>query len=560
MKNKKIKSDFLKNSVSSVIIFFSHKRKFLLLTSFLFILLLTLFFRLYQLEQTPPGLSEGEANLGLLALDPSNKNSTTTLSSLNKPDFGFFTSLILVGFKVFGVNIFALRILSALIGTLTVFGFFLLLRKLHYSLGMSLLGTFFMSFSFWHINLSRLACTEIFIPFIIIWFLFFLLSGVFSKKYLYFILSGATIALGVSMHPLIIFSLLIPFLFISLTTLLDKKFLIKLKGQLFIFALSILFFSIPLLFQFINNPAIFLNSFKQALLFDASNLSLATFIKNALTYFLSLFYLGDPNQLHNQSSLPAIPLAWSVLFLFGFFLSAKIILSSLYGKSEKSSTPKNIHASILAQCIFFVAILIASLYSNHAPDFKKFAWAIPAVFIFCTIPFEHLLGVYQKLKQSIRISMKKWRWNIMQFSMLILFLAIVLAGFSQISLYFQIWAKDIRTVEAFQQSQVELGKIIKSLIAKENNFIILPEDTTLSKNGAIENFKTFEFAGFPEIKNYTLVLPSEDLLEINCENSLFVFYNSTDLLRKQFQKKCPSNNFQRKMSPDGKRDFWTMQE
>jgi hypothetical protein len=554
---KKILLENIKRTTSFTLAFFSIQKRRILLFSLLILFLFSLTFRFYGLDQTPPGLGEQEAKFGLFAIELAGEGSRQDVFIQNGFDFGIFTHLVHFSFEIFGINVFGLRFVSALFGTLTVAGFFLLLKKLHFSFALSLLGIFFLSFSFWHINLSRLASADIFIPFIIIWSFYFLLFGLSSGRYFPFVLAGSIFGAGTLFHPLLFFLFIILFLFFLLLVVLNKKIFTDLKPQLFLFLLSILIFSFPFFLQVYSNPVLFQTTVRESLNFNSADFHP---IQNILVHFRSLFYLGDSLQLHNHLSTPAIPLAWSILFFFGFILSAKNIFLSVFGKFKNISIAKNIHASILAQCIFLIALLIRALNSDSNPDFRQFSWAIPAVFIFCLIPFEYLLEIYQKLKLSIRISLKSWRWNVMQISIFILFITIILAGFSQIYLYFKVWADDVKTKEAYQQKQVAFGKTISSIQRKENNFIIIPSKIDLPENKKDADFNTTIFSGFPEIKSYTFLHPKESLVQIHCENSLIIFYDSSDLLRKQFQKKCPENNFKKQTSPDGMTNFWTMRE
>lgn len=553
MKNKKA---LLEKMIFRFADFFMHRKKFFFYIAICTVLILGGFLRFHNLSTIPPGLHGEEATNGLLALK---LNGDNVINSFIQNGFGsgIFPNLIQTSFNIFGINIFGLKFIVAFIGFLTIFGFFLLLRELRFSKLLTFLGTFLISFSFWHINFSRLAYLEIFIPFFIIWFSFLLMRGFFSQKHLYFILSGAFIGIGIWTHPLMILSIIIPVLIASYLSLIDKRFFQKFKIHLLLFIFSILLFSAPLLVQVTQNPNIFQDAFTETLNFNKNNLSL---IQNAISYFGLLFYLGDSNQLHNYQSFPIIPLAWSIFFLFGFFLSARNILISLYGYFKKTTIPKNIHSSILAQSIFFVAILIGVLNTNKEPSSRQFIWAIPAVFIFCIIPFEYLTQIYQKLKLSTRISMKKWRWRVLQLSLVSLVFIILTTGISQTYLYFKIWANNKITREAFAQDQVDFGIIIRNLKREEQNFIVIPDDMEILENGETKILKTVEFSGFPDIKNYNFIHPNESLVRAKCENSLIVFYEANDLLRKQFQKKCPKNNFEKILSSSGNKTFWTMRQ
>ena len=141
---------------------FFQKNKYILIL--LIILALASFFRLYELETIPPGLYPAEA-IGKIFY-PENKGRE-----------GFFVNLIALSFSVFGISIWSLKIVSAIIGILTVLGLYLLTKELFNNTTIALLSSFFLATSFWHINFSRIGFRAILVPFILVFSFYFLFHG-----------------------------------------------------------------------------------------------------------------------------------------------------------------------------------------------------------------------------------------------------------------------------------------------------------------------------------------------------------------------------------------------
>jgi len=92
----------------------------------LIILIIAAFFRLWQLDKIPPGLYPDEAINGNEAIS----NPGKVFYPENNGREGLFINLIALSFSIFGVSIWALKIVPAIIGILTVFGLYLLTKEL----------------------------------------------------------------------------------------------------------------------------------------------------------------------------------------------------------------------------------------------------------------------------------------------------------------------------------------------------------------------------------------------------------------------------------------------
>lgn len=168
------------------------KKAFLRSSTILFlILLLASFLRLYQLGAFPVGFHSDEASLGYNAycLLKTGKDENNQFLPLYIDSFGDFRPAgyfyLLVPFiKILGLTEFTVRLPSAIFGVLTVLATYFLVKELFsnlisqdFSILMSLLSSFLLAISPWHINLTRASSESSVAMFLaVISFLFFILG------------------------------------------------------------------------------------------------------------------------------------------------------------------------------------------------------------------------------------------------------------------------------------------------------------------------------------------------------------------------------------------------
>jgi 4-amino-4-deoxy-L-arabinose transferase-like glycosyltransferase len=275
------------------------KPKLLLLA----ILLLGLFLRTYHLADFPSGFTPDEASFGydaysLLETGKDHWGQSWPLTFRSFGDFKLplYGYLTIPSVAIFGLNEFAVRLPSALFGTLAIFATYLLTKQLFSkstpekpprlkaspdssdllsTLGansLELLTAFLLAISPWHISLSRVAIEANLTSFFLPLGLFFLLKGLNNKSPGFWILdSGFCLAisgllLGLNMYtyhaarlftPLILIATLI--WHFSSTTRPSRKiprstlmiYIIRVLPLLVIFTL----FTIPIFFTFFSQSA-----------------------------------------------------------------------------------------------------------------------------------------------------------------------------------------------------------------------------------------------------------------------------------------------------------------
>lgn len=230
----------------------------------IFIFLIALFFRIWNLSNYPVSLSMDEVAFGYNAY---------SLLETARDEFGEFLPLafrsagdykppvdfyLMVPFvAIFGLTELTIRLPIAILGALTVLVFIYLLRQLKFGAVASNLGGLWLAVSPWHLYYSRGGVGSISALFFLILGLYLFLLWVNEKKTIYPILSGITFSLSVwAYHAERVF---VPLLVLFLLFTYKKEIFKKAKDyrkRLFVFILTVLIFAVPFVKLTVFSPAI----------------------------------------------------------------------------------------------------------------------------------------------------------------------------------------------------------------------------------------------------------------------------------------------------------------
>lgn len=222
---------------------------------FLLLLLITIFgfiIRIYQITNIPHGFFADEASIGYNAytLIHSGKDEFGNQFPILFQNFGTFfrpgVSIYISSFFVnfFGLNEFALRLSSAVIGTLTIIVVFYLAKILFSSKRIGLLASLFLAISPWHIHFSRINQEFIYLVFFLTLSALIFLISIRNNKPILLIL--ALFLFGISLYTYVTAYFLIP-VFIFLIFLIYYKNLLIMKKALFAGIIVFIFISLPLI-------------------------------------------------------------------------------------------------------------------------------------------------------------------------------------------------------------------------------------------------------------------------------------------------------------------------
>lgn len=433
------------------------KQKYILL----FILAIAIFFRCWQLNSIPPGLYHDEAINGNEAIFDPGK----IFYPENNGREGLFVNLITLSFSILGISIWSLRIVSAIIGVLTVWGLYLLTKELFSSTtsyklqatNIAFLSSFFLAVSFWHTNLSRIGFRTILVPFILVFSFYFLVKGFRTQKTSYFITAGIFFGLGFYTYAafrlaaLLLIAVLLLWGFIYKKQNLEKKFLLFTAYYL----LSIVIVVLPIGIHFLQNPQYFIGRASQVSIFSQPNI-LKSFGESLISHLGMFNVYGDWNWRHNVSESPQLLLPVGLLFLIGFFISIKESKNSI---RKKNYLPLVIHCSLLSW--FFIMLLPGILTYEGIPHALRAIGTIPVVYIFAG------LGSWQA-----------YRWlnqNIKNKSLLFLISAIFLLTVLsfQFNKYFILWGTHPEAENGFSKDYVEIGNYLNSLPYGTQKIVII---------------------------------------------------------------------------------------
>jgi len=414
---------------------------------FLFIILvLAVFFRTYQLTTIPPGLYPDEAMNGNNALEAIHTGQDKIFYPENNGREGLFINIQAQSIKIFGNEPWALRLVSAIFGILTVLGLYLLTKDLFQKESVALLASFFLAVSFWHINFSRIGFRAIMAPCFLTWSLWLLWkiaqeTKIFdsltlrrprleSKILFLALISGAIFGLGFHSYiayriaPLI---LIPPFLLL----IKEKKFLI-----ICFFIIGAFATALPLLNYFYHNPQDFFGRTTQISIFSSES-PLLDLGKNIIKTAGMFFWAGDYNWRHNIAGAPELWWPIAILFLIGLIISIKNLRVTRY--------------ALLVT--WLIVMLLPVVISNEGiPHALRAVIVVPPAMIFASLGLVWLL---EKINLKIEDGRLKKELIILFFTFLIV---VSINSYKQ---YFLDWAGNPRVQDAFNENYAELGHYLK---------------------------------------------------------------------------------------------------
>lgn len=381
----------------------------------LIILLIAVFFRLWQLDSIPPGLHPDEAANGQDAL--------LILEGYNSPFFeggqgreALYHYLLAGSIGLFGIGIWQIHLVSALIGILTVIFTWLLAKKL-FNRRVAFFAAFFLAGSAWHTTLSRTGFRAILIPLLSTLFFYFTyltLKEISKKKRRIFaILSGISLGLGFYTYiPFRMMPAIVGFLMVVIL-LTNRRIYKYFWREIIISFFSAILTLLPLIIYFIKNPASFAGRSGAVSILNPElnqgNL-IGTFLEVLKKTFWMFFSNGDLNWRHNVSGFSVLDPLVSSLFLIGFFISLLIIIQrftplEIVGQGEKNKTHKSLTGFIkikalknkidngyfkyLLLIVWFSAMLVPEVLSAEGiPHSLRAIGVIPVVFFFSAISID----------------------------------------------------------------------------------------------------------------------------------------------------------------------------
>jgi DNA-binding beta-propeller fold protein YncE/4-amino-4-deoxy-L-arabinose transferase-like glycosyltransferase len=336
------------------------------------------FLRFYQLQSIPFGLFFDEATNGLDAVHVLEHQVYPVYFEANYGRGALFIYLLALSFKLLGASVLAMRLVTAVLGVLTILAFYLLFRQF-FGPGLGLIGAYFVATSRWHINFSRVVFDAVLLPLLAALSFYFLFKGLRSRRRIDFLWGG--LALGLGLHTYAPFRL-IPFvivLFLFYKVLTERGFVRRSGLGVAVFVLASFIVFAPLGQYALDNWKAFTSRSKEASILtkrDQPDLAKALW-NNTRAHLLMFNYLGDRNGRHNLPGEPMLDFAAAVLFALGlgyslyhwrdprsfFFLDCFVVLLLGGILSVDFEAPQALRAigTLLAAC-FFACLTLERLW------------------------------------------------------------------------------------------------------------------------------------------------------------------------------------------------------
>jgi len=461
------------------------------------ILAIAVFFRFYNLADVPPGLYPDVAINGHDALQALKTHNFKLFYPENNGREGLFINLIAFSFWLFGPSIWAIKIVPALFGSLTVLGLYFLTRQLFIYLHkkaadkIALLATFFLAISFWHVNFSRLGFRAIMVPFFLVWSFYFLFKLIYHlenslhvsrAKVLSFSLLGG-LFFGLGFHTYIAFRIapliLIPiglFAFINYYRAFriyqGHKFTIKesfvqsyFKDGWFgwdLFFVAIVLAALPMIIYFWQHPADFIGRTSQISIMSSAQPA-KEFAVSAIKTVGQFIAVGDHNARHNIPGSPQI--FWSLIPLFVIGLSYSVgQIFKADNWRQKDFNSLQTHFTLL---FWWGAMLMPSILTIEGiPHALRSIGSIPPSYIFVGLGGYFIIKLFQNIvKKPI----------ILKTFTVFLFLGLTFLVFIEFRRYFIIWGQNSETRGAFTQIYVNQANYLNSLPSEVKKYVFVNE-------------------------------------------------------------------------------------
>lgn len=300
-----------------------------------------LFIRTYQLQSIPPGLYNDEAAYGMDGLAALHGDIRVFYERNNGRE-PIFIYLLALAFQILGPTSYAIRVTAAVVGALTVPATYWMVRALFrfapeineqparwYAAWVAL----FLTFSYWHISLSRVGFRAITLPlvmtiaFALFWIVWRRLRAAGGIPWLPALLGGLALGATVYTYTAGRMSLALFVATVAATWLLARRFgidrrrLLKTAG---VMLASALVAGLPLLAFFAANPAYFGTHAAEVSVLNpkyAGDNPVTALLNSATQTFLLFVNTPDGNLRHNPAQIPVFDPLMAAWLIFGIGLA-----------------------------------------------------------------------------------------------------------------------------------------------------------------------------------------------------------------------------------------------
>jgi 4-amino-4-deoxy-L-arabinose transferase-like glycosyltransferase len=433
------------------------------------LILVAAFFRLYRLQEWPIGLWRDEAANGLEALRVLHGNIHIFYGT-REP---MFIYLVAASVAIWGRNPFAIRVVAAVAGTITIPVTYLLVREVFRRTDRSarllaFVTAFWLATSYWHLNFSRLGFRGVLLPLFASLSFYLLWRGwnglhCDSPRPLTTMIwfAAAGLCFGLTMYTYTPDRLLLLALLPFFAQALWRGFrprrgaganvdsLTRAFAPFVVFALVFALTFAPLGAHFLSDPGSFFARSGVSVFSVAEGAPLVTILSENVIRQLGMFgFLGDPNTRHNPAGRPAFDLLTLAFFIVGF-------LQSLRGWRKMP---------YLFCLIWFVIMLLPAILTYpELPHSLRAIGALPVAYVFPALGVE---STWKRLQAStasltVRVALSA-----------LLALCLVSSATLTFRDYFAPQVEELELVKAFDPRFVEIASLMNELDEPDSVWIV----------------------------------------------------------------------------------------
>ncbi len=467
------------------------------------IVLVAAFFRLYRLDQIPPGFQFDQAYYVFDALRLLQGQFSIFFAAPGGTE-PLYIYLAMPGVALAGITPLGLKLTTALIGIVTIpliYGFGRTMfssvwaerGRQQVGVRVGLLAALFAAISIWHIYFSRYGERVVLLVLLTVlmyWFFWRALTPTRvsdgKPRWRFFALTGFFLALALYTYP---GARVLPVALILLTAyaaLTDRANTPRyVKGLLLAFAVAAMIF-LPLAIYFVFHPDQFIGHTADVSIFapheGVQSSVLDAFTGNAVRLLGMFLGAGDAGMLRNVPNRPVFDPFTGALFAVGVIVALAALLS------PRATALNRKRAMFLA--VWIVVALAVSLFSDDAPNFVRTLPAMPAVMI---LPAWGAAEVWERLRAPMA-----HRAAIAALAVIVL-----VGAASSFRDYFIEFANDPGLYYAFNTDKVEIADWVNQNASAQTIFLApvtyqVSTVSLLTRNAALKSFESRD----------TIVLPS----------------------------------------------------
>lgn len=514
---------------------------------FLSTLLLAAFgLRFWHIESIPGGLYPDEATNATDALRANETGDYRLFYENNYGREGLFINLQALSIKIFGPHVWALKLWSAVFGTLAVLGVYLLALELWRKRWVALSAAFMMACSYWAINFSRIGFRAVMMPFLLSFIFYFFFRGLRTKSLVSFLLSGFLLGLG--LHTYIAFRIT-PLIFIILFVGLIpsyKGFLRIYRRHALVFCVGAFLSAAPMFYDFFKHSDHFISRSSAISVFEPTinhgNLP-GTLAKTIALSLIKYNFWGDQNWRHNYPPYPILDPITGVLFLAGvlFLVPRTIHLARRRFRDHDRNREFAICLFLLGW--FFTMLLPEFLTNEGLPHSLRSIGTQPVVFLIAALP---LLWIGERFARSGHGTR-------------LVFLSIFAASLMTIALwnsikYFVLFANNPIQHAAFNHDITNMAAYLRSLPPELHKYVYANAGGTTIDNGLPVTAQPIVFLTYGQIDNLTYILPDKEFaLDIP---SVLILMNYNESFIQHIRAEYPSATVEKiDLTPGTHSDF-----